>query len=337
MTSAANKKTSHKHNDVAAKAKAAPAVGADDGGRPCDGCGMLHTAFTNEKTSLPYLQATAAAARRLRQLVRPTLPLALAGVRHTWLLLDEHGLRGAWDMHVTIKAPDEFLNETQRAALGGNRSLELTSYGTSKLLGLLSSPFDRTLYMDVDVHVLDGSLPRSLLSDTLRLADVAMPVDPSRDNDVWYRAAGAPPLCGCMIAYRRNAATTSLFRGAMSQMLAVTRPEYCFDRSRYGRPLHKRDCRRLRQGDQEYIYWEWTRAADPALRMLVLPEEYYCPSIRMEGKTNHSGAHASWATSWTEWAKANPRGGGVGSYRCLAVHGRFTLQPGQLFQKPARV
>ena len=212
--------------------------------------------------------------------------------------------------------------------------MELTSYGTSKLLGLLSSPFDRTLYVDVDVHVLDGSLPRSLLSDTLRLADVAMAVDPSRDNDVWYRAAGAPPVCGCMIAYRRNAATTSLFRGALSQMLAVTRPEYCFDRSRNGRPLHKRDCRGLRQGDQEYIYWEWTRAADPALRMLVLPEEYYCPSIRMEGKTNHSGAHASWSTSWTEWAKANPRGGGVGSYRCLAVHGRFTLQPGQLFRKP---
>ena len=105
MPSAANQKTSHKHNDVAAKAKAAPAAGADDGGRPCDGCGMLHTMFTNEKTSQPYLQATAAAARRLRQLVRPTLPLALAGVRHTWLMLDEHGLRGAWDMHVTIAAP----------------------------------------------------------------------------------------------------------------------------------------------------------------------------------------------------------------------------------------
>ena len=45
MSSAANKKTSHKHNDVAAKAKAAPAVGADDGAGPAMGAGCS-TAFT---------------------------------------------------------------------------------------------------------------------------------------------------------------------------------------------------------------------------------------------------------------------------------------------------
>ena len=46
-----------------------------------------------------------------------------------------------------------------------------------KLYAYLQSPFARTLFLDTDVFVLQPSLVHSLLGHTLRLADIAAPVD----------------------------------------------------------------------------------------------------------------------------------------------------------------
>ena len=70
----------------------------------------------------------------------------------------------------------------------------------------------------------------------------------------------------------------------------------------------------MRQGDQEYIMQEWIRAADPALRMVALPEEFYCPGVRLKGASSHS-LRADWATPYPNHPKL----------RCRSVHGRFLL------------
>ena len=63
--------------------------------------------------------------------------------------------------------------------------------------------------------------------------------------------------------------------------------------------------------------YEWTEGAHDDLRVLALPEEYYCP-LEQRSKPDRSFMPAvgrsSSATSWrTSWRR--------GVYRCRAVHG----------------
>ena len=59
----------------------------------------------------------------------------------------------------------------------------------------------------------------------------------------------------------------------------------------------------MRQGDQEKIYLEWT-TNHTSLRVLVLPEEFYCPLA------SSSAQHAQWVTNG--WPEAK--------YQCKATH-----------------
>lgn len=63
----------------------------------------------------------------------------------------------------------------------------------------------------------------------------------------------------------------------------------------------------MRQGDQEKIYLEWT-SNQTSLRVLVLPEEFYCPlaSASAQGVRQH----AQWVTNG--WPEAK--------YQCKATH-----------------
>lgn len=115
--------------------------------------------------------------------------------------------------------------------------------------------------MDNDLFVLEPSLVHTLLASTLRFADVAAPVVPGRHKmlgpGVSGSARGAPLLCSCLIAYRR--AALPLLREAAAGLLA------------------RRNASLLRQGDQEYLWIAWTYSF-AHLRVMPLPEDYYCPT-----------------------------------------------------------
>ena len=151
-------------------------------------------------------------------------------------------------------------------------------------------------------------------------------IDAVRQNhagDWWQRKAGTAPLSSAVVAFQSNAATQALFRGALHQLLASTFLEACVDYTpEHGRRRNastKLNCAPMRQGDQEYLMMEWIRAADPTLRVVALPEEYYCPSVRVSGANLHS-LHAEWTNSYSQRFKDDQK-----KYHCRAVHGRYLL------------
>lgn len=166
-----------------------------------------------------------------------------------------------------------------------------------KLYAYLQSPFERTLFLDTDVFVLQPDLVDSLLMHTLRFTDLAAPVDPAHTNPP---ATHAPLMCMGLAAFRRNAATRMLFVGSVLRMA-----------QRHAQ--QRRAAGGLgRNGDQEAIYEEWTQGESRSLRMLPLTEEYYCPQVPLHA----DGRSAVWSTSWTSMGKF-----GAQPYQCKAVHG----------------
>lgn len=178
-----------------------------------------------------------------------------------------------------------------------------------KLSGLLQTRFNRTLYLDCDVLVAHPNFARDILARALRVADVAMPLDPGRASHLvpgdparapWVQAptVGPPMLCSAVLAYRLNDASEELFRGAATRLIAHRHPG-------------------VRQGDQEMIWFQWQSGigthAD-TLRVLALPEEIYCPLERRQTPRSDWRA-TTWHTSWRR-----------GTYPCAAVHGHTYLQ-----------
>ena len=173
-----------------------------------------------------------------------------------------------------------------------------------KLSGLLQSGFNRTVYLDCDVYVVSPVLVHHLLTRALRVADVAMPLDPGRAAHLapgdgpdappppWVApAVGLPPLCSAVLAYRQTAAVQALILGAARRLISQAH-------------------RGVRQGDQEMIWFEWTEGSGrEGLRVLALPEETYCPlEARQTPLRRWRGT--AWRTSWRR-----------GAYPCAAVHG----------------
>ena len=80
---------------------------------------------------------------------------------------------------------------------------------------------------------------------------------------------GIPPLCSCVMAYRQTASVRRLLHSAAARfVLGLNEREI-------GRKVRGR----VRQSDQEMIWFQLVLGpSDPALRLLVLPEEYICPS-----------------------------------------------------------
>jgi hypothetical protein len=164
-----------------------------------------------------------------------------------------------------------------------------------KLSCLMHSPFDRSVFLDCDVLVLHPAFVHDLLYKALSVSDVAMPLDPGRaahlvpaagrakSRPPWVAPTVGPPmLCSAVLAFRQSALVRSFFFGAARRLMSGAHPG-------------------VRQGDQEMLWFEWTRAAgDKAggdgpraneegaeessagsggtpLRVLALPEEVYCP------------------------------------------------------------
>ena len=119
---------------------------------------------------------------------------------------------------------------------------------------------------------------------------------------------GVPPVCSCMMSWRRTPSVVELFESAASLLLERAVPRDIGMRM-LGTRGAKRAALPLRQGDQEMIWAQLvhgqsaTGLAKP--KLLVLPEEYYCPGVRAWA-TPHPFPF-TWQTSF-------------GEYPCYAVH-----------------
>ena len=255
------------------------------------------------------LVETLASTHALRSNVADPPPIALfttPGVA-SWIRTRPKKLRSLWDR------VEEFDLVAARAALRAvdSRGLwEASSWDMYlwKLVCLLRSPFNQTLYFDTDLYVISPTFASDLLHNTLHTADLAFATEVKRGGDVMYSgvapyvlnppqsARGAPAICSCLVAWRRTPSTIAFWRRVivrMSRNLARAPYSRSFPPGQGYSSSKLRGVRlkltplledlmnaslRVRPGDQEFMQAELMRGpSDPHLRLAMLPEEYYCP------------------------------------------------------------
>ena len=161
-----------------------------------------------------------------------------------------------------------------------------------RLRAMESTRFFRTLFLDNDVFVVDPDFARGLLVELTPLSDVAMPLDPDRRRKgTFFARTWAPPVCAAVMSYSLNGDVRRLLTWARGLLTNDTRWS------------------RLRRTDQEALYLAWTEEV-PQLRLLILPEETYCPS--------YTRSIVTWKTSWRTHVQ-------TGTYPCRAIHGPRAL------------
>ena len=253
-------------------------------------CGVLHAAYVLPSSGTNLIRELVATAAHLRELLSKdhnfAMPMDLVATRVAvhkipWL----NGSLTLWDQVREVEP-----------LLAAKPAIEPYLF---KLRALITSRFTRTLFLDCDLVVIERSFVTDLLGGVLDVADVAMPLDPGRAwwltgggrGAPWVAPAVTPPmLCTAVTAYRQNAQVIALFEGAERRLREGLHP-------------------RVRQSDQEMIWFEWTSGNSSTLRVLALPEETYCPIETTRGNLPDSKHPAFWSTSW-------PRG----NYPCRAVH-----------------
>ena len=289
---------------------------------PCENCGVIMAAIAVDAAAgQKYAREAADAVRLLRHIMRPALPLALfANACFRSLLGSAASL---WDEHRSLRLVDalrpfapagfdvlencDVSGKTSSTgvilrggALRGDHPLKKKAF-VLKMSALLSTEFERTLFLDVDVFVLSPGLVHELLVSALHVSDVAMP-GPVPERHLLVSAAvtqltrGVPMLCSCMMAYRSTPPVMAWVRDAARGILRAERPEL------------------MRQGDQEYLWLQRVENQTHArLRVLGLSDDYYCPAgrIRVEtGAKDRSLIHLV----------ADVTVGGQ-NYACRSVHG----------------
>ena len=222
------------------------------------------------------------AVRQLRRVMRPAYQIEVHVNQHAIARLSKvhPPWRSLWDRVRMLS-----LNPQLRALMRHTNSQRVVHLPyISKLAALMNTGFERALFLDNDVRLLDASLVHSLLTATLGVADVAMPLDPGRELFARKQAGqGAPFLCSCLLAYHNTNAVRAWWQGAAVRLIE-------------GRHPH------IRQTDQEMIWFEWVHNRSH-LRVLALPEEYYCPM-----KPGSTG---------TEW---HTSGYPMQDYQCKSTH-----------------
>ena len=206
------------------------------------------------------MRPTVEAAWRLRHTLSPTFPMELLVNRPQALRVLSRPEAGLWDGARVVRHHAS-LNLSH--VVGQNFAKIHYAW---RLSAFAQSSFQLTLHLDADVMVLDPSFADALFSTAPLVSDVAMPMDPNRGTSEqgqrWSSAGGwaVPPLCGCLMLYNKTEAVKQWLLSSAQRLLTVT-------------DQHAD----LRLGDQEYLWYEWVEGRGRNLRLLVLPEEFYCP------------------------------------------------------------
>ena len=289
---------------------------------PATGCSLYSDADGRHRAyqSLPVLVEATLSTLMLRRIMVPALPIALSTSQSTAAFVRSRPeLRGLWDPIVELD--ETALQHTRRLTALPARAHPFLW----KLAALLLTPFERTLFLDADLLVLSPTLVSNVLRNSLRIHEMAMPVDTNRPGNLdderssarsrcrrgsqqtsestlcayWNRAAdpcskqhalghlaldaaeqdyallppmfgeGFPPVCTCVIAYRRTPRVHRLFAHAAARLAYRTNP------SDVTNPFLS-----VRQTDQEMMWFEmFTGPPEEQPPTLTLPEEYYCPAV----------------------------------------------------------
>ena len=249
-------------------------------------------------TSIDPVSELALSTGFIRQLADSSqVPLALVSDTVTsGFLRTKPQTQGLWDHHIVFDV------QAAARAMHGLRTVRYAEWALWKLGALLLSPFERTLYLDADIVLLSGSLVHDLLHNSLRLYDMAMPVDVGRPGNkfskrksmrrIFYTtenqqlrngsnedkpalspnmfAHGFPPMCTCIMAFRRERSVKRLIMRASARLV---------NRSNLVDPTVHEHRSFVRQTDQEMVWFELFEGEVAKLpRVLMLPEEYYCPA-----------------------------------------------------------
>ena len=259
---------------------------------PCGdhACGVLMCVHTSGRPAKDraILREAVLSARVLRKFSHPLYPMALIATEdaHAMLSASEAAL---WEVHRTLRLSGPIL--AARAAARGLERKRSRQWERAarlsfmhKLQALLDTPFARTVFVDCDLYVLDGA-PKSpaarcthtartlhahhcmciagtlidrLLTQTLRLADLAMPIDPWRGR-LWA-AAPLPPLCSALTAYRSDAP-------GMRELIVEAAGRLINGSDRHLHPD-------VNPSDQTALWFAYVFTAPRTrLRVLALPEE----------------------------------------------------------------
>ena len=197
----------------------------------------------------------ASAAYLLRGLMLPVVPMLLfSNDARATNAIRARGVAELWDVHRHLymdNSTKAVYRQWRRKAnctlrqCDGNVAWQSISFW--KTSALIQTPFDRTLFLDNDVYVLQPSLVHNLLSQTLRACDIAMPINVDRGG-VWQDAP-VPQPCNAMIAYRNTSEVVGLLLGALERIVAGSHPG-------------------ILQRDQDMVFFEWFEAR-PKLRFLA--------------------------------------------------------------------
>jgi hypothetical protein len=289
----------------------------------------VHGGVNSTANIAPHDEPECVAALRSlrRQAARHHVTLAADNI--TLLQLEQLGALRLWDSHIMLHP-----QEAERVLLSDARwranAQELQLVYAWKLIALAASPYQETVFIDNDILVLSHTLVSDLLDHSLHVSDLAFVQDPARPRSearervnlasarlqgrivtspLMY-ARGVPPLCTCVMAYRRTPSVRQLLHRATARLFLRLNT---LDVSTPSTPTH------IRQSDQEMIWFQLvTGTPDPLLRLLVLPEEYYCPTFYPKKsktatayhhlvKTIAGGEAPHWLTRW-------------GKYACHSVH-----------------
>ena len=312
------------------------------------GCGVSFTSPTSQKVEEPDgLPECVTAARQLRRALDgghapEALPMTLAADNSTIAVLRTRPQWfGLWNSYMPLDTA-KALRAFNAAGLLRQRE-QLHLHFLWKLMAQAVTPYEETFYLDNDVLVLQPTLARHLLSNTLRLSDLVMPLDPARppaktsvselrkqrqsrkSGDVATTPPmydkGIPPLCTCVMAYRRTPSVQRLLEGAAVRLALSLNP--VDPTVRTGSPVV------IRQSDQEMLWLELTQAPpDPRLRLFVLPEEYFCPAYwpQVDVATSVGISFYDYVSAWSTHGKPHqvaPRwttGYSTAGYECKATH-----------------
>lgn len=228
------------------KHRATSSASSSSAMRACSSCGVMHCVYLNDPGSggssghARTVTEAIASAEQLRRRMRPAYPLMLFANEPATALIQSRSRLGLWDTHRSIRLPASLGATLRRIPRAG-----APSPFAFKLAAMLATDWEHTLFLDNDLLVLEPSLVHSLLNSTLKFADLAAPVVPGRHKMLGAAlsatAPGAPLLCSCLMAYRRQA--LPLLLEAASSLLLRAEPSLG------------------RQGDQEYMWLGGSRRA----------------------------------------------------------------------------
>ena len=230
----------------------------------------VHGGVNSTANIAPHDEPECVAALRSlrRQAARHHVTLAADNI--TLLQLEQLGALRLWDSHIMLHP-----QEAERALLSDARwranAQELQLW---KLIALAASPYQETVFIDNDILVLSHTLVSDLLDHSLHVSDLAFVQDPARPRSearervnlasarlrgrivtspLMY-ARGVPPLCTCVMAYRRTPSVRQLLHRATARHFLRLNT---LDVSTPSTPTH------IRQGDQEMIWFQLVTGSGP--------------------------------------------------------------------------